>query len=303
MKIIVDSHFVIGTWHIHQNMPCQDHTRVGLVDQSGYISLSDGCSGGGETDTGSRVLNSAAAASLEDYISLGTIDPYEPSKILGEKIRVTSQDIADSMRLKASDLLATLLYSVITPNGGFIHAFGDGCIIIMYVDGSMKYYELSWKHNMPYYLSYIDDSRKNFIDTYKKDENESFVVKETTILSSGAVTTKEALCTTAKGMEGFSIPITKESLLNIKSIILSSDGMQSFKRQESPSQVDIYEVVSSLTSFKQWKGEFVKRKLSRMLSEFSKKGIAPADDISVAAIHITSEKINDYDTDNTGGPK
>lgn len=286
MKAHADSHFVIGASHIRQNTPCEDHARASIIEASGYISLSDGCSGGGETDTGSRILNSAAAIALSDYIAGSTFSPNEQPIDLGKIILPIAQSIATSMRLTNNDLRATLLYAVTTPDGGFIHAFGDGNILIMHTDGSITWYELEWSQDKPYYLNYTGSALAGFLAAHDADPDGSFIVRKIMRAADGAKSVTTETYTATEGIYGYGIPITKDMQDSIQAILLSSDGLQSFKRENE--RVDANEIIDNLICFKQWGGEFIKRRLSRMLSDLAKTGTVAMDDMSVAAIHFTS---------------
>ncbi len=285
MKFNGDSHFVIGGLHIRQNMPCQDHALSGMSGTSAYISLSDGCSTGGETDTGARILNYAAIMVLKECLSNPESD--NSPEIISKKIRSTSTAIMSSMGLMLHDLQATLLYAVTTPDRGFVHVFGDGCVTLIYTDGKIVTYRFIWKQNMPLYISYSGKVLDGFLSRHASDDPESFVVIKTTTHAGQDLQIEESTYPAKEMVQGYSITFSQEELLGLKSIILCSDGVENFKAHAA--LIEPGTIIQELTSIKQWQGEFVKRRLSRMLHVFSKEEIFPSDDFSVAAIHIDAQ--------------
>lgn len=286
MEMTTDAHFVIGGLHIRQNMPCQDHTRCGGTPETAFISLSDGCSTGGETDTGARIMNTAAAIVIQNYLATTTVDPHESAVLFAEKIRATALITASTMQLTTRDLQATLLYAVLTTLGGFVHVFGDGGIILCFEDGTTVLYQCAWEQNTPYYLIYTGTVLEHFIDQHNADTDKSFTVTKTVIAPDGTVTPSVEGYSALEGSNGYTIAITPEMLRTLRAVVLCSDGIESFRFGNEP--FETVQVVREIIAFKQWQGAFVKRRLSRMLSDFSKQTIAPIDDIAVAAIHVSS---------------
>ena len=60
--------------------------------------------------------------------------------------------------------------------------------------------------------------------------------------------------------------------------------VESFKQDKDI--VNSIDIIPSLVSFKNYAGDFMKRRLSRGLLEYSKQGMIHDDDIAMAAIHI-----------------
>jgi hypothetical protein len=105
------------------------------------------------------------------------------------------------------------------------------------------------------------------------------------LLTDGSKIETEEILSTKEAIKGKTIIISPEAVQNeLQSVVICSDGAESFFSGAEP--YDQIAVIKEITSFKVWTGEFVKRRLSRLLSDFAKKGVEPLDDISCSAIHI-----------------
>lgn len=59
--------FHIGAQHLSLGKPCQDYAVSGSInDTTAYAIVSDGCSSGGETDIGARIVALATKRALEE---------------------------------------------------------------------------------------------------------------------------------------------------------------------------------------------------------------------------------------------
>ena len=67
---------------------------------------------------------------------------------------------------------------------------------------------------------------------------------------------------------------------DIQIVAVMSDGVGTFDGMEW------YQVVDELMNFKNIKGHFVQRRMKRFMKDCQKKGVAPYDDVSVAAIYL-----------------
>ena len=63
-RYTTDSVFAIGASHVATGKACQDYTLSRASDTYAYAIVSDGCSSGGMTDVGARVLALATATAI-----------------------------------------------------------------------------------------------------------------------------------------------------------------------------------------------------------------------------------------------
>ena len=76
---------------------------------------------------------------------------------------------------------------------------------------------------------------------------------------------------------------------DVKVIAIASDGIGSFIKTEEDGRaknISIKEMIEPFVSYKNFKGNFVERRLKRMQRNNIKNGITHYDDVSVAAIHL-----------------
>ena len=124
-----DSYFYIGRGHFEAGKPCQDYALAGTNGRAAYAIVSDGCSTGGKTDVGARILALSTAKTLGHTAVRAIAEPVTdvlPEISVRQRLVVTcSQEI---LGLSQSDILATCVYCYFTPQGGYIHLEGDGVI-------------------------------------------------------------------------------------------------------------------------------------------------------------------------------
>lgn len=291
-KFNTDSHFVIGHLHIRQNKPCQDHALNGIKDEgsAGMICVSDGCSSGGHTDIGSRVITLSTVRAIQDRNLRVPVSEYMQSLMIAS-IGTYSLLSRVSLAITNEDMLATSLYAVMNEHGGYIHMLGDGVCAIKSKDGIVAVVALDWQQNTPYYPIYREDNIDQFIALHKKFDNGEKALRITTykLLPSGEEQDRsETYYSIDEAINGFVVKISKEEVDNIESIAVFSDGVQDFQSLDGK-QVKSSQVVHEMMSFKNYTGEFVKRRVSAALKAFGKNGINPNDDFSMAAIHFNDQ--------------
>lgn len=286
----VDAHFVIGKMHREQNKPCQDHTLAEVYQEVGLLTVSDGCSSGGHTDIGSRILTCATMTTLREYTDFGTpnILHNTTSSVIDTKIQNLITNSRSLLGLKNQDMYATCLYALITRKGGLIHILGDGHIILQYRDGSVIIYSAHWNNNEPFYPAYKAGGLDYFIADHQVINSglSSLVIKVTKLFPDGTITLSEESKSTEEGIKGVSIFLSEEDISSkIKCLAIISDGLDSFYGSD---KVDVLDVIPGLLAFKSWKGDFVKRRLSRFLTDSAKQNLYPEDDLSYAVLHINT---------------
>jgi hypothetical protein len=69
-------------------------------------------------------------------------------------------------------------------------------------------------------------------------------------------------------------------------VLISSDGLSNFEDSQSRLLIPFSGIVGEVVDFKVMKGEFLKRRLNRVLENLAAKKIFPLDDVGVAGIHF-----------------
>lgn len=297
-----DSYFVIGKDHVSKHTPCQDHARSIERDDVRLIVVSDGCSTGRFTDIGARIITCATTVAFNLLVDTTDSDALcnetIPQSML-KSIKVLADANKNMMGLITKDMFATCVYAVVTPNAGFIHVIGDGCVILKYIDGSIVSYVYEWQDNRPYYLMYEGEDFKSFTANHKKNDNgiESLMIKKISIDTDGTATTDITYVSIDKVSVGHVIPLTKEMIADeLECITICSDGVTDFKQDKIFEPVE--ELIKKVVAFKTATGDLVKRRLTRIIVDYAKQNVFPLDDVAVATVYIKQPlKTNDHDTD------
>lgn len=285
MKLDIDHHFLIGKSHESHGLPCQDHVLTGTLDhgdaERAFAIVSDGCSSGGHTDIGSRIITTTTAKAMRIMLpSNRDFDSEHPEKIYRVALSFAEAG-ANCLGLENHDLLATQLFAVVEPSGhAFVSIYGDGAIATVDDEGAIDVMIYAWDLNTPFYPH---QDRNLFIEAQGGNDNPSFTQKMFKLLPNGEVINSvEQRLTTEEGMNGVTwfsdLPREKVRLL-----CLFSDGIMQVDK------MSVVDVIRNVLAFKNLSGEFVKRRLIRFLKDSKQLGVGPLDDLSVAVIKIDSE--------------
>lgn len=287
-RLTADHHFAIGAAHVRDGTPCEDYAQSGLYGgpsgRFAYAVLSDGCSSGGATDMGARLIVHATVAALRETgdTLLGSND------FLDEHIRhernSTMAKAQKVLRLEGSDMLATCLYAHLSPLGGYAHIAGDGVIAFKYRNGDIRLHRFEWGDNTPYYPIYTGDALTRFVALHGGLSAPSFT--EEIWLHEAARAKNEFIKKTAysteEGMRGAMLRVTAKEMSKreLAFVALFSDGVTQVDG------VDWKEAVVSLLFYKSTEGVFVVRRMKRGLKEFLARGKGAQDDIACAVIRV-----------------
>lgn len=288
MRFFTDHYFQIGHAHYTAGKPCQDHA---LSRSSGSIAcaiVSDGCSTGGNTDAGSRILTFGTLQAIRDHAkaSSGLL------RTAAISITARQQQLIGSVRpmlgLERSDMLATCAYAYLTPHGGLIHIQGDGVVGWKCQNGDIFMRRYVWSDNTPFYPSYEGLDLDAFIERHGNDLttmrlNEDIVFRS----SNGAYpdAAKSVSHTLQQGIAGVSLEIPRNELDYIEFVAMFTDGVAQIEC------IDWRDAVTEFLAFKSKTGEFAKRRMIRGVKEMQKVGKGPIDDIAYAVIRIEQDDI------------
>ena len=260
MRFSADCSFHIGAQHLRSGLPCEDYALAFPLGMRSVAIVSDGCSSGGRTDVGSRVVALAKQQAVRGHGLFR--DLLAMSRL--------------TLGLLPEDLLATCLTLIAEPHFTSIHIHGDGVAAFQRRDGSLTMYRLDWGRNMPSYPVYADDGYAAFIASQGGPEGHALVVER---LEHGESEPVFDLLNTEQHADGWRVSMNTA----IRAAAIFSDGV---------CQVDgmsWQEVVRELMAFKSTSGDFVKRRMNRFLRDCMERGKGPIDDIAMAAIVIEDE--------------
>lgn len=237
-----------------------------------YLIVCDGCSDSESTHIGSHLLARSAQVELEMNDGL-LLNNY------AESIIFRARSMADVMGLAYSSLDATLLIAFIEKDKIKVKIFGDGCVYYS-LNGEKHIHKLSYFENMPYYLSYQLNHKRNI--AYKTAAKKAF---------DNSISLKKMNHWTNDELESTEVnlfnPIELElNMEQLDYLILSTDGVESF---DNDSFDKITEVDKGLHDFKNFNGEFLQRRVKRIIKSESKEGRHNMDDLGMAAIYLKGD--------------
>lgn len=303
-----DSYFHIGKAHLVNGKPCQDFTIASSGEEIAYAIVADGCSSGGQTDLGARIIALATKKIVEDGVLVmgmpNTAKVVGGGMAVGGSMICSVADLAiniDRVRyakmrsagellgLDHSDLLATCAYVLVTPHGALMNVAGDGVVAIKMSDGTIVATKFDWANNMPFYPAYAADEHRSFIAAHGGDRSAQVLHSENWIIMADGTMEERGSAhhSLSEGIAGMATGLSPQDLSEIEFIAVFSDGVCQIDG------VDWREAVRSLLAFKNTTGEFAKRRMIRFIKDAEKIGRGPLDDLSYAVIHIESKEAED----------
>lgn len=270
--------FRIGSTH----KVCQDYGFCNIKSDP-CIIISDGCSSADETDFGSRLLVRSAAAHAYRYNSFCV----EDAELMLEFILKTAYTYACSLGLPTDALAATLLLAKIESNKIRVFCVGDGVIAGIRKTGEIDAFEFEFKEGAPYYLRYelSPESKTNYFKTFTQG------CVERVYEINSEIKVEEKVSDFSPERFWFE----KEfSLDDYHSVAILSDGASSFIRRDAAnrnlgSSLPTAEVLKNVLAFKGFQGEFVQRRVQRVLKEFKDQNIQNYDDFSLGVLTINEQ--------------
>lgn len=253
--IYVDSVLALGKLHTI----CQDYVTISNTDIP-YIILSDGCSSSPDTDIGARIIASMVKHLLTQH-SLDNIN----IELLCKDIFKQALLVVKQMHLPETALDCTLIAAYIYQDQLFYFVIGDG--IIAYQNQSetiIKHF--SFHEENVFYGNYFNNE-------YRYELMEKSQIKP--LLTS--IVKNESIITNSIYLDDF-IYHDSIDIHSLKYFIISSDGLLSC----STDKKEAIQYFNQFLDFKNFKGEFIKRRFHHWNKNINKEGIQHADDISIA---------------------
>lgn len=287
-KLFTDNYFHIGNQHLMTGKPCQDYAISDVCQNMAFAIISDGCSTGGHTDVGSRIVALSTAAAIRERWSINgnLLDESTPNEISFCQ-KALLPETGQKLGLSSCDMLATCIYACLSPDGGFVHALGDGVIALKDRNKHIFMSRFEWANNTPYYPAYNDDSLDNFINVHGGNLDELQLSEEIWQWDDNSFIEKDRKhYSLSNGMNGIILKISKKSMAEaLEFIAIFSDGITQIEN------LDWKDAVVRFMNFKNTKGEFVKRRMIRGIKDSQKDGKGPQDDIACAVIRIEKQEL------------
>ena len=267
----LDAYFTIA----RQHLICEDYAFT-AVDPIPHIVLSDGCSSSVSTDIGARILAASANKTLREHFENESFEGLPSYTDFGYAVANRARHAVDMLGLPAHALDATLLLAIPYHHQIHVYAYGDGYILTRDTDGHIGAVQLSFADNMPFYLSYWLDKarREGYIEANGGGKG---------VLTIQGIQNNDEQIRTADYDAALIFPF---NLNAFSAIALASDGVASFMSIEEQQRIPDIDIIEQLLAYKTTKGDFVKRRVRRMLKTYANDYIHPTDDLAVATLLI-----------------
>ena len=275
-----DSFFTKGDTH----KVCQDYAISGEIGDCVYAIVCDGCSSSAKVDIGARLLAEIFVKSIS-FIDVRNVENGWENRVyddIRQWVAFRVGQAKDLIGLEQSAFDATLLAAVYVKSQGkvLIFQWGDGVVTKGFYNGMTETGEkiglriakdwIVYDQNAPNYFSYTvwPERGKLYRECFPEQKAQLHIHR-------GVPNEEGSYISYDRGLR-----MTVESASDLRWIHLSSDGIDSFQ-DSNENRID---VADEFTSFKNLEGEFVQRRMNRLLKEIKKQGASHYDDLGVAAI-------------------
>ena len=258
---------------------CEDYV-LGRCDPLPHVILADGCSSSRGSHLGAMILAHAAGKELTGYYG-NTIDGADftfnnnlPDYFdMGDAVIHRARMTADQLGIDPQALDATLMTAFCHRNTVIVYVYGDGVAAAgPDVSGRYSIMDVSCPENAPFYLSYRLDAARRKAYSARFDQP-----KQVCAMENNRRTVQQ---------KTFDEPVIFQFDLDITPVVLiASDGLSAFVRKgERLPYIPLADIVPAFTAFKNYNGQFLKRRARRAIKAFEKEDIHPTDDLSMGVI-------------------
>jgi len=277
IKFVTDSYFETGTGHAI----CEDYAISGEYKGLYYAIGADGCSSSKNTDMGARLLCHIAKKKIMYMHFLGAFaksSVMETERMLRVLITEEISKVNHSFSLETSSFDATLWIALVSGSNVFVMGWGDG-VVIQNRKRIIQVTKYEYESNAPYYLSY-GLSHQRQID-YADEFADSKIFCSDMAISNG----KKECYTQERKCDAPFLLYMDRSESPLISISICSDGVNSYQDAENK-QIPLGEISTDYVAYKNYTGEFVKRRMSRLRKDCEKAGLHHIDDVFCATIYM-----------------
>jgi hypothetical protein len=286
----VDHFFAIGQQHVRSGAPCEDYALSNLMGEGAgafaFAAISDGCGGAfADTDVGARAISFAFAEVARKYRDMDQSLWFGPLFMEHLKLAFTRRF---EMTERRQDYLATLGAVISSPEKSAVLLFGDGAYLVRYADGRQRITWLEWSGNAPFYLYYTLDPADML--RFSRGFAEEGETVEPPVATECWTDFRIGADGKVEVLEEASRPLELESLMGgyirtfepaaekIEAIALFSDGILRVR------DVPVHDAAAEFTAFKNFRGGFVKRRMTSALKDYAREDKVPQDDLSTACV-------------------
>lgn len=266
-----DSAVLTGTHHSATARPCQDYGLAHCDENGAWVVVSDGCSSGGDTDLGARILARAVHQVLSEQSAL------VQTAWLEENVCAKAAGALDSHRV--SDLLATLVVAQVRDGTVRVSFFGDGVAVLRHTDGTLTRVQVTYSDNAPGYLAYTfaPGLAQAWQAQYPGQQRTCRIQK----LSAQGDVLEQQVIQAEACLTGLSLNWDIQADA-IGCVLVATDGLDTAGTAPEKAAAQVADIKGSV-------GEFLKRRMGKLARLWGKQNGFPDDDLAVSAVWISQE--------------
>lgn len=282
----VDSLFLKGRSHLN----CEDYAIAQKIDDHrAYLIVADGCSSGRRSDVAARIVASVAErVIINDWRVLSALSAQEAGRALLNRVVYQIVQAFDLVRLfPPSSLLSTLVVATIDPEKIRIFNYGDGVSVLHREDDTISFRSISYEREAPRYPAYALDP--DLERAYLSEMGRQAVKIETVLKSSdGSLDVRFGHSTEAsEDIIRHGLPL-EVATSGVRSLVLASDGLGTFyddgEFEGDGGEVLADSFATQLVGFKTRGGQFLRRRITKMVSDLDAAHTRFEDDLGLAAV-------------------
>ena len=257
------------------------------------VWLSDGCSSSPHTDMGARLLVHTMQTQTARFDPVfraqnGSARRAALRAVIGEAVGTARQSAA-GLGVPTAALDATLLGLVCEAESGILHAFGwgDGALVLGFDNGFRTIYRVQFGAGYPFYPVYETHAGRK--KSWEAVPSNARTITETRLRPDGIVESERVL---PQALGGETLAYLRVQTKGLRFAAVLSDGVESLQKRSAGETSATFDAVSpveavrELTAFKQFKGDFVQRRMQAFEKNCAKWGWHHNDDVSVAALFL-----------------
>ena len=269
-----DHFYCIGSSHHF----CEDFADSATQGKQSYAIISDGCSSAKDSMIGSMLLTRSASQNIYPIRS------KDQSQTMVDLTIQMAGVFQRTLGISREALNATLLTVFATPFSFRVTTTGDGVIVARNKEGWLEFHELEYTTNAPFYPAY--SLTPTGVKQYLEEFPGEYVMRSTI----NGVTEEHRLPMETGRLAGvitycYDFPFEQYDLVGVL-----SDGVQSCYEEvqsdvsKTRQPVPVRQIIEELFAFKNFKGEFVKRRLQKAFKLFKKNNWDHFDDFSIGVV-------------------
>jgi len=272
----IDSYYEMGAGHTF----CQDYCLSGQVGEVSYLVGSDGCSASKDTDIGARVLCHLTKKRIIKTVC--ELIPLTDLSIMTLQVHLLDMLnlFKETLALPSSAFDATLFIVIEYKGKCLVLGWGDGVVIEKKKSGATKIYRIEYTSGAPFYLSYFLDPKRR--EEYERQFSEDNVNHKTWELIA------ESSSSWDDDYRNDTIFVRLYDSEELDLIAICSDGLTTYQ-----SDKDCIDTAIRYTNYKNFAGDFVKRRMNKIKKENKIANSFHYDDIFCATIKFEEESIDE----------